>query len=75
MRHDAGVEAARKTGALARLTGVIARHPWRAIGIWVLIIAAVIGAAAAFGGALQNKFEIPNSDAQKATDQIGRAHV
>ena len=69
MRHDAGVEAARKTGALARLTGVIARHPWREIGIWVLIIAAVIGAAAAFGGALQNKFEIPNSD------EIGRAHV
>ena len=64
------MEAARKTGALARLTGVIARHPWRAIGIWVLIIAAVIGAAAAFGGALQNKFEIPNSDAQKATDLI-----
>ena len=32
---------AAKTGLLARLTRAIAAHPWRAIGIWVLIIAAV----------------------------------
>ena len=62
--------SARRTGALARLTGSISRHPWRAIGIWVLIIAAVIGAAAAFGGALQNKFAIPDSDAQRAADLL-----
>ena len=61
---------AAKTGLLARLTRAIAAHPWRAIGIWVLIIAAVFAAAGTIGGELQNKFEIPNSDAQKATDLL-----
>ena len=73
VRHDARMAhppAARRTGALARLTGSISRHPWRAIGVWVLIIAAVGASAAAFGGSLQNKFSIPDSDAQKATDLL-----
>jgi RND superfamily putative drug exporter len=59
-----------KTGLLARLTGAIAAHPWRAIGIWVLIIVGIFAAAATIGGQLQNKFTIPNSDAQKATDLL-----
>ena len=58
-----------KTGLLARLTRAIAAHPWRAIGMWVLIIAGIFAAAGTIGGQLQNKFTIPNSDAQKATDQ------
>ncbi len=59
-----------KTGLLARLTRAIAAHPWRAIGVWVLIIVAVFGAAGTIGGQLQNNFSIPNSDAQKATDLL-----
>ncbi|MSO47909.1 MAG: MMPL family transporter [Thermoleophilia bacterium] len=61
-----------KTGLLARLTGVIAAHPWRTIGIWVLIIVGIFVAAGTIGGQLQNKFTIPNSDAQKATDLLQR---
>ena len=59
-----------KTGLLARLTRAIAAHPWRAIGMWVLIIAGIFAAAGTIGGQLQNKFTIPNSDAQKATDLL-----
>ena len=59
-----------KTGLLARLTHSIAAHPWRTIGIWVLILVGIFAAAATLGGELQNKFTIPNSDAQKATDLL-----
>ena len=59
-----------KTGLLARLTRSIAAHPWRTIGIWVLIIAGIFAAADTIGGQLQNNFTIPNSDAQKATDLL-----
>ena len=59
-----------KTGLLARLTRSIAAHPWRTIGIWVLVIAGIFAAAGTIGGQLQNKFTIPNSDAQKATDLL-----
>ncbi len=59
-----------KSGLLARLTRSIAAHPWRTIGIWVLIIVGIFAAAGTIGGQLQNKFTIPNSDAQKATDLL-----
>jgi RND superfamily putative drug exporter len=58
------------TGVLSRLTGSIAHHPWRAIIVWVALIATVIAAANVFGGALRNEFEIPNSDAQRAGDLL-----
>jgi uncharacterized membrane protein YdfJ with MMPL/SSD domain len=38
------------TGLLARLTRSIAAHPWRTIGIWVLIIAGIFAAAGTIGG-------------------------
>ena len=59
-----------KSGLLAGLTRAIAAHPWRTIGIWVLIIGGIFAAAGTIGGQLQNKFTIPNSDAQKATDLL-----
>jgi RND superfamily putative drug exporter len=57
-------------GALSALTGSIARHPWRAIGVWVLVIAAIIAGAQTLGGELQNNFSIPDSDAQRAGDLL-----
>ncbi|MGA0121460.1 MAG: MMPL family transporter [Gaiellales bacterium] len=57
-------------GALSALTGAIARHPWRAIGVWVLLIAAIIAGAQTLGGELQNNFSIPDSDAQRAGDLL-----
>ncbi len=63
-------QPSQKSGVLAGITRAIARHPWRAIGIWVLVIAAIGVASNTLGGALQNNFSIPNSDAQKATDLL-----
>ena len=58
------------TGALARVTGHCARHPWRVILTWLAIFALLIGLNAAFHGKLINDFKIPGSDTQRATDLI-----
>jgi RND superfamily putative drug exporter len=58
------------TGTLARWTRACASHPWRVVGAWVGIIAALVFVVGAFGGSLRDEFEIPGSDTQKATDLI-----
>jgi RND superfamily putative drug exporter len=58
------------TGALSRWARACATHPWRVIGAWVAIIAALIVLVGAVGGDLRDEFEIPGSDTQKATDLI-----
>jgi hypothetical protein len=58
------------TGGLARLMRSFAAHPWRVVVTWLGIIAALIVLAATIGGGLKDKFEIPGSDTQKATDLI-----
>jgi putative drug exporter of the RND superfamily len=58
------------TGALARWARACATHPWRVVLGWVGIIALLIVLVGSIGGSLRDKFEIPGSDAQKATDLI-----
>src|ERR1700752_3603399 len=58
------------TGALASLMRSFAAHPWRVVLAWVGILAALIVLVATVGGSLKDEFEIPGSDAQKATDLI-----
>ena len=58
------------TGALARIAGACAQHPWRVIGGWLAVFVLLIGLNAAFHGKLINDFKIPGSDTQKATDLI-----
>ena len=58
------------TGALARWTRACATHPWRVVGSWVGIIVVLIALVSSVGGELRDKFEIPGSDTQKATDLI-----
>jgi putative drug exporter of the RND superfamily len=58
------------TGALASLMRSFAAHPWRVVLSWLAIIAGLIVLAFAIGGGLKDKFEIPGSDTQKATDLI-----
>jgi RND superfamily putative drug exporter len=57
-------------GALARWTRACATHPWRVIGAWIGIIAALILLVGTVGGELRDEFEIPGSDTQRATDLI-----
>jgi RND superfamily putative drug exporter len=58
------------TGALAGWTRMCATHPWRVIAGWVGIVALLIVLVGTVGGSLRDEFEIPGSDAQKATDLI-----
>ncbi len=58
------------TGALSRLARACARHPWRVVGVWVVVVVGILFAAATVGGTLVDKFTIPNSDSQRATDLL-----
>ena len=58
------------TGALARWARANATHPWRVIGAWIGIVAVLILLVSTVGGSLRDEFEIPGSDAQRATDLI-----
>jgi RND superfamily putative drug exporter len=58
------------TGALSRWMNANAAHPWRVIGAWIGIFAALIVLVGAVGGDLRDEFEIPGSETQKATDLI-----
>jgi putative drug exporter of the RND superfamily len=58
------------TGALARWAMACASHPWRVIAGWIGIVAVLIVLVGTVGGSLRDEFEIPGSDAQKATDLL-----
>ncbi len=58
------------TGALARWMRICAGNPWRVVVAWLVIIGTLIVLVATIGGSLRDKFEIPGSDTQKATDLI-----
>ena len=60
----------RKEGALTRLVRACAEHPWRTVGVWLVILVAVFAANASFGGKLVNNTTIPGSEAQAATDLL-----
>ncbi|MFC8849651.1 MULTISPECIES: MMPL family transporter [unclassified Micromonospora] len=53
---------------LERLGGWCARRPWRVLGAWLLLAAALIGCVAAFGRPVDNDIALPASDAQVARD-------
>jgi RND superfamily putative drug exporter len=67
-RREAHERAA--TGALARWTRICATHPWRIVGGWIGIVVVLIVLVGTVGGSLRDEFDIPGSDAQKATDLI-----
>src|SRR4051812_41806453 len=58
------------TGGLARWMRACATHPGRVALAWLGILALLIVLVATVGGGLKDKFEIPGSDTQKATDLI-----
>jgi putative drug exporter of the RND superfamily len=58
------------TGALARWMRACANHTWRVVFAWLAITAGLVVLVAAVGGGLKDRFEIPGSDTQKATDLI-----
>ena len=58
------------TGLLARWARACASHPWRVVFASLASIAVLLVLVFTIGGSLKDKFEIPGSDTQKATDLI-----
>jgi putative drug exporter of the RND superfamily len=53
---------------LFRLGQRCARHPWRVLGIWLLIGAIVFGVNSQLGGTTKDNFTVPGVEAQSADD-------
>ena len=47
-----------------------ARHPWRVLGVWLTIAAAVIGLDGHLGGTTKDNFTVPGVEAQEADDLL-----
>ena len=55
---------------LFRLGRLTARHPYRTLGVWLLIATAVFSLKASFGGEVANDFRVPGVEAQQARDLL-----
>jgi RND superfamily putative drug exporter len=55
---------------LYRLGRFSYRRAWRVIGVWVLLLVAVLGAGIALGGKSQESFAIPGTESQVALDKL-----
>jgi RND superfamily putative drug exporter len=55
---------------LHRLGLASARHPWRTIAVWVLVIVAAGAAATAWGGALRDNWDVPGARAQHGLEEV-----
>ena len=58
------------SGFLDRLGSGAARHPWRVLAAWALVLAVVSGLASVFGGTLTDNHAIPGSSSQRASDLL-----
>lgn len=55
---------------LYRLGKFSYRHRWLVISLWLAVMVAVGGAAAAFHGTLSNNFQIPGTETQQMADKL-----
>jgi RND superfamily putative drug exporter len=55
---------------LARVTRASARHPWRTLALWLVLVVTIVVSSQTLGGKLINDFSIPNSDTQRASDLL-----
>ena len=47
-----------------------ARHPWRMIGVWLVVAIAVLGLEANLGGETSDDWTIPGTEAQLGRDVL-----
>ncbi|WP_435212784.1 MMPL family transporter [Streptomyces sp. bgisy034] len=59
--------------ALLRLGGGAARHPWRVIAAWLIVVTLAVLAAVAFGGRTADSMTAPGLDSRRAAELIERA--
>jgi RND superfamily putative drug exporter len=55
---------------LYRLGKFSYRHRWLVISLWLVVLAAVGGSAAAFHGTMSNNFQIPGTETQQMADKL-----
>jgi RND superfamily putative drug exporter len=55
---------------LFRLGRSSARHPFRVLGLWLVVAVAVIAVAGQRGGEFNDTFRIPGAESQAATDLL-----
>src|SRR5918998_4385775 len=55
---------------LFRLGRRTARHPYRTLGVWILIAVAVFSLNASLGGEVANDFRVPGVEAQQARELL-----
>ena len=55
---------------LYRLGRFSFRRPWRVIGVWLVLLVAIIGGGVALGGQSQESFVIPGTESQNALDRL-----
>ncbi len=58
---------------LYRLGSFAARRPWAVIGSWLVVSVLVIGASSSVGRVLEDSFQAPGVDSQKATELLSAA--
>ncbi len=59
---------------LHRLGRSTAAHPWRTISAWLVLAAALVGLAGAFGGTPHDNWDIPGAEAQQGVNLL-REHT
>ena len=55
---------------LYRLGGWAFEHRWKTLGMWLLVLVAVIGSAVAFKGKTNDEFSVPGTESQQAQDLL-----
>ena len=55
---------------LYRLGRFSYRHRWLVISLWLVVLMAVGGSAAAFHGTMSNNFQIPGTETQQMADKL-----
>jgi RND superfamily putative drug exporter len=51
-----------------KVGGAAARHPWRTIAAWLILIIALFGLKTAFGGQFQDDYTVPGAPSQAGAD-------
>jgi len=58
------------TALLNRLGTAAARHPWRAIAVWVVVAVSLVVAGSVAGGEFNDNYKIPGVQSQAAIDRL-----
>ena len=58
---------------LGRVGGAAARHPWRTVVAWLILIVALFGLKTAFGGQTHDNYDVPGTQSQAGAEFL-QAH-